>query len=140
MIHQLRPPFRILRTCRGGGYSYAVTEPKHPRANSKGLYPLHRVLMENKLGRLLAPGEHVHHIDGNKRNDDPENLAVLTRSEHGKVHAHPAENVAFRCGYCGAQCQAERRRYHGRMKISKSGVLFCSHSCGAKHQYSRVRT
>ena len=34
----------------------------------------HRYVMEQKLGRKLKPGEEVHHIDGNKMNNDPENL------------------------------------------------------------------
>jgi hypothetical protein len=30
----------------------------------------------------------VHHIDGNASNDAPENLAVMTRGDHSKHHAH----------------------------------------------------
>lgn len=42
--------------------------------------------MEEKLGRSLQPGEIVHHIDGNKRNNSPENLMVMTQSEHARLH------------------------------------------------------
>lgn len=46
----------------------------------------HRVVAEQMLGRPLKPGEIVHHIDGNKRNNDPSNLRVMTQSEHIKLH------------------------------------------------------
>jgi hypothetical protein len=78
--------FRILSTCKGGGYRYCRTEPPHPKRNAKGLYPLHRVLAENKIGRLLRDDEDVHHRDGNKLNDDTENLEVVTHASHAAAH------------------------------------------------------
>lgn len=46
----------------------------------------HRLVAEKKLGRHLEPGEIVHHIDGNKRNNEPDNLIVITQSEHIREH------------------------------------------------------
>jgi hypothetical protein len=42
--------------------------------------------MENKLGRPLKKGEIVHHIDENKSNNSPENLMVMTQSQHIEMH------------------------------------------------------
>lgn len=42
--------------------------------------------MEQVLGRALSSDEIVHHIDGNKRSNDPSNLQIVTRSEHARIH------------------------------------------------------
>lgn len=36
----------------------------------------HRYVMEKKLGRKLVKGENVHHKDGNKENNHPDNLEL----------------------------------------------------------------
>lgn len=46
------------------------------------------------LGRPLAPGEVVHHRDGDKRNNVPENLVVMTQGEHMREHGLSVPGVA----------------------------------------------
>jgi hypothetical protein len=46
----------------------------------------HRVVAEQMLGRPLRRGEIVHHIDGNKHNNDPSNLQVMSQSDHIREH------------------------------------------------------
>jgi len=46
----------------------------------------HRLVAEQKYGRVLGPDDIVHHVDGNKRNNHPDNLQLMTRSEHIAVH------------------------------------------------------
>lgn len=48
----------------------------------------HRHVMEQVLGRKLKPNEVVHHKDGNKKNNSPDNLEVLEWSEHSREHYH----------------------------------------------------
>jgi len=46
----------------------------------------HRYVAEQLIGRKLHRREHVHHKDGNKMNNSPDNLQVLTATEHAKLH------------------------------------------------------
>lgn len=54
----------------------------------------HVKVMQDHLGRRLEKGEVVHHIDGNKTNNDISNLDVCTVQEHNKCHA-TSEMVVF---------------------------------------------
>ena len=54
---------------------------------SRGFVREHILLVCEKFGWTQLPkGYEVHHIDMNKLNNDINNLAVLTKSEHAKVH------------------------------------------------------
>ena len=47
----------------------------------------HRLIVENILNRILEPTEVVHHIDFNKQNNNPENLALFSSPvEHAHWH------------------------------------------------------
>jgi hypothetical protein len=42
----------------------------------------HRFIMEGIIGRPLHPWEDVHHKDGNKTNNEPENLELISHGNH----------------------------------------------------------
>lgn len=67
--------------------SYIRWTGKGNRSAKFGGEAIHRLLAEEKLGRKLLPDEEVHHVDHNHFNNRPENLMVLSKSEHSKIHA-----------------------------------------------------
>ena len=127
---------RITSTCRGGGYTYCKTEPVHPKSNSKGLYPLHRVLVENSVGRYLKRSEHVHHIDENKSNNVLSNLLVLTIGEHTRLHL-THNPIIIKCPNCNENFEIKEHAYRLREKRNKNKMVFCSRACATKKTHRK---
>jgi hypothetical protein len=46
----------------------------------------HRKVAEGLIGRSLTKDDHVHHKDGNRKNNNINNLEVLTQVEHQSRH------------------------------------------------------
>lgn len=76
MTPEVRAKIRAALVGTGEGKTYEKNYGRHT----------HRVVAEQKIGRPLRRGEVVHHIDGNKRNNHPDNLEVMTQAEHIELH------------------------------------------------------
>jgi hypothetical protein len=48
---------------------------------------VHHEVAELKLGRKLKSGEEVHHIDGDRKNNNPFNLQIVKKEEHKQIHS-----------------------------------------------------
>ena len=67
--------------------------PEHP---FRGRHPYifeHRLVMEKSSGRYLTKNEQVHHINGIKDDNRPENLMLLVKNKHW----HP--QICPKCGF-----------------------------------------
>jgi hypothetical protein len=72
------------RKYHSAGY-VEIYMPEHP-ASSRGYVFEHIVALEKKIGRYLYKHEQVHHINGIKDDNRPENIEAMTRSEHASMH------------------------------------------------------
>ncbi len=71
-----------------------LLRPNHTRADGKGYVGEHTLIMESYINRLLKNNEVVHHIDGDKLNNDISNLKLMTEQEHRSLHAKNGD-----CGF-----------------------------------------
>ncbi len=72
-----------------------IFRPGHPMANSSGHVLVHRLVMAESLGRNLTTKETVHHIDGDKLNNELSNLQLRV-GRHGK-------HGCYECSDCGSR-------------------------------------
>lgn len=74
------------------GYVYEF-DPTMPPTRGGRYYPRYRRVIEEVIGRKLAKHETVHHINGIKTDDRPENLYLCTLSSHRKMHNEMSQLV-----------------------------------------------
>lgn len=72
--------------------------------------------------RPIAEGKEIHHIDGDNRNNEPENLIELTRTQHQRIHKYqcdaPMRGIdlnkgAWRFQWLDDDGNHHTRRFHG---------------------------
>ena len=91
----------------------------------------HREIMERHLNRALEPHEIVHHVDRDKRNNDPSNLELRTRSTHASEHARRVSQIDLVCIQCGRSFTRSPAQFRKFLKMGKAGP-FCSKACVGK--------
>lgn len=117
------------RSIASNGYVLIRVGTDHHLADVRGYAYEHRLVAEKKIGRRLLPGELVHHIDENKKNNDPINLEVMkSTAHHFKKHRklfsgrrEPDEpNVIIECE-CGCGTKMDKYDELGRPRSFISG-------------------
>lgn len=124
-----------------------VYMPGHPRsmksANWLGYLYEHIDVSEKSIGRPLRDDEVVHHLDGNRSNNRHENLLVLERGQHSRLHAWLA------AGAPGLKDPGEHGVNSGKSKDRELCVIcgntlqdktkkYCSVDCARVGQRSQV--
>lgn len=98
----------------------------------------HRYLMEKKIHRKLLAYEHVHHIDGDKLNNNIKNLCILDIKEHGSLEGKKARGVprpSLRKPPFFKVCKKCKRNFQilgGQYK-----QIFCSYACYNNYRRGR---
>ena len=108
------------------GYMYVWVGYEHPMADYKGRVVEHRLILSKVLGRMLTKDELVHHIDGDKLNNSPENLELTTRAAH--MHHHVTWDRQERpCAACGLLFVPPRKPRRERSCCSRQCSLKIAH-------------
>lgn len=79
------------------GYVRVWRGPHHPLAGKDGNVLAHRLVLHD-AGIAIPDGWNVHHKNGNKQDNRLENLEVLPKSEHHRLHIREAGCVVNQYG------------------------------------------
>jgi endonuclease len=108
---------------KGVGYMYCYN-PTHPLANKSGKVYEHRYVMSNYLGRWLTTDEVVHHKDGDRTNNQIENLELTNNRDHAILHA-----IENGCIYATKVCKYCNKEFKVVGSKEFNSRKFCSVLC-----------
>ena len=91
----------------------------------------HREIMERRIGRRLKYNEVVHHKNGDTSDNRIENLEMMSRSEHSKVHRVAPTLKIMICSVCGCEYQMRLSIHKYRWKQG-TRKFTCSKRCLGK--------
>jgi hypothetical protein len=86
------------RRVNGEGYALVLLPRDHwlrGMADPYGYVREHRLVMAQHLGRPLDPAEIVHHVNEIADDNRIENLQVVTRGEHRRIHAEMSTHCRY---------------------------------------------
>lgn len=111
------------------GYVYFL-DKEHPLASKGGKIYYHRHVCSVKIGKWIDSSYHVHHKDGNKINNDPSNLEIISQRYHAFKHS---KERGFKLRK-KLICTCCKKKF-----ISIEGRKFCSVSCSSSYNQKNLK-
>lgn len=72
-----------------------VHKPEHPRSSGRGYVYEHILVAERKLGRPMKSTEVTHHINKIRHDNRPENITVMSKTAHDRLHKPDRELAQY---------------------------------------------
>ncbi len=100
----------------------SVYEPSHPNSSKDGYIREHRYIMSTYIGRELHKNEEIHHINHIKDDNRLENLELMDKKEHTRLHNKGIPKVKkHKCIICdkGTNSKYKLCTYHYKNQYAR---------------------
>ncbi len=127
---------------KNGPYILVKAPESYPGKKYRNKYVYeHHLVWWLKTGQLLRPDQVIHHLDGDKHNNDYANLALITKKEHLNEHRkdfkfkYSTERVELKCSWCNQLFQMLKSSYVYKLKQEQNKFYCCrSHQVRAQQK------
>ena len=122
---------------KNGPYELVVAPQDYPGMKYRGRYCYeHHLVYWQSHGILPGPGEVIHHINEDRRDNSISNLELMDGGEHTGNH-HRVLPTMIPCSQCEKLVAIRPSMYRYRSKCGQKH-FYCNRSCMGRH-YGRGR-
>jgi hypothetical protein len=116
---------------KNGPYILILAPPGYKGKVYRGKYVYeHRLVLEQKLGRLLEENEIAHHKNEIKNDNRPSNIELKTKAGHTSHQHIEMVMIKLQCAKCGDIFEKAASYVRGKAAIGQKSY-YCSRKCMA---------
>ena len=119
-------------------YYVQVWQPSHHFASKQGYVPEHRLVWEQTHNACLLKKSHVHHINGIKDDNRPENLQAMTQKQHLRLERQ-IDMSQRKCFWCESMKTKTCSRTNRPIWFRREKETLICYRCHQKDRRSQIK-
>ena len=121
---------------KNGPYILILAPFDYPGKKYRGKYAYeHHVIWWKSMNILPPKGYQIHHRNHIKTDNRIENLELIDKITHIKLHKRKKEWNLLICGWCNNPFRKETRNFRFKSNQGQK-IFYCGRSCSVKKQIS----
>lgn len=114
---------------KNGPYELVIAPDNYPGKRYRGRYCYeHHLVYWQNTGIVPNETECIHHINDSRRDNRLDNLELVSKGDHNRIHHPKAQTTILECTHCHRKFERLARDVRRKRKIGQT-IFYCNRRC-----------